>query len=244
MNGEFAESLPTRYDKLVIFDCDGVLAYQQGSWTTLHEAFETVDHQRKHRRRYLDGELNMVEWSKLTAEHWRGRSAATLEAAADEATPIPGFPRTLDALREHSFAVGVVSAGVLGYVEQVVGDAPVDFVLSNDIETADGELTGEIRVNVVDQNKVEWFRKLAESCDVPRSNVVLVGNASHDLTKIHPGNLSIAFNPQDDRVRQHADSVVDGDDLRSILGPIRRWLEQTGPLEGASGSTDEANSKY
>lgn len=221
-------SLPSEFDRMVIFDCDGVLAYQKGSWATIHEKFGTVDHQQEHLAQYRNGELDMVEWSERTVEHWAGRSADTLEAAAKEATPISGFEETIATLKELDFAVGIVSAGVLQYVEHIVGDVPIDFIISNSIETSNGELTGEVQVEVIDLNKVHWFRKLADACDVPRENVVLVGDAENDLVKIHPSNLSIAFNPQNEGARDHADSVISDGDLRLILDPIREWLAATG----------------
>lgn len=227
MTEDFTTSLPSEFDRMVIFDCDGVLAYQKGSWATIHEKFGTVDHQQEHLTQYRNGELDMIEWSERTVEHWAGRSAATLEAAASEATPISGFEETIATLKELDFAVGVVSAGVLQYVEHIVGDAPVDFIISNSIETADGELTGEVQVDVIDLNKIQWFKKLANACEVPKENVVLVGDAKNDLVKIHSGNLSIAFNPQDEAVRDHADSVITDGDLRLILDPIREWLATT-----------------
>lgn len=229
--------LPSQYDRLVIFDCDGVLAYQNGSWATIHEKFGTVDHQQEHLAQYRNGDLDMIEWSERTVEHWAGRSADQLEAAAREAVPVPGFRETITALKDLEFAVGVVSAGVLQYVEHIVGDAPVDFVISNRIETADGTLTGGVQVDVIDHNKVQWFQKLADACDVPQANVVLVGDAGNDLVKIHPANLSIAFNPQDDRVRDRADTVITDGDLRLILDPIQEWLTTTATPTGFGDSS-------
>lgn len=239
MTADFTASLPSEFDRMVIFDCDGVLAYQKGSWATIHEKFGTIDHQQEHLAQYRNGELDMVEWSERTVEHWAGRSAATLEVAASEATPISGFEETIATLKELDFAVGVVSAGVLQYVEHIVGDAPVDFIVSNSIKTADGELTGEVQVNVTDLNKGQWFKNLVEACEVPTENVVLVGDAQNDLVKTHPGNLSIAFNPQDEGVRDHADSVITDGDLRLILDPIREWLATTAiPSENSDSTVD------
>lgn len=227
MAGELTTSIPTHYDRLAIFDCDGVLAHKKGSWDTIHQKFGTVDHQQDHFEKYRNGELDMVKWSELTVEHWQGRPAEQLEAAVTEVTPVSGFQETIDSLKDLEFAIGVVSAGVLQYVEQIIGEASMDFIISNSIETADGELTGEVQVNVTDQNKIDWFQKLVDYSEVPEGNVVLIGDAENDLMKIHPGNLSIAFNPRDGRARNVADTVITDGNLQLILDPIREWLEQT-----------------
>lgn len=231
MSAGFTTSLPTRYNRLVIFDCDGVLAYHKGSWATIHEKLGTVDHQQEHLERFKKGELNMSEWSEVTVEYWEGRPASAIHEAASEAILVDGFHETVCTLKERGFAVGVVSAGVLQYVVDIVGDAPVNFIISNAIETANGEITGEAQIDVIDVNKIDWFRKLADACEVPKSNIVLVGDATNDLAKLHENNLGIAFNPQSDEVREVADVVIEDGDLRLILEPIEDWLADNQQLQ-------------
>lgn len=228
MSADQSTEYSSQHDRLVFLDCDGVLAVEKGSWTTIHEKMGTIDHQQKHLERYEDGEMGMVEWSEKTVRNWEERPVSYLNEAVVEAEKTDGLRATIEQLKEREFAIGVVSAGVLQYVEHIVGDMPVDFIISNDIKTADGKLTGDAEIKVTDRNKIDWFREAVAECSVPESNVVLVGDAVNDLQKVHPDNLAIAFNPQSKAAENVADHVITEEtDLERIIAPIDHWLENT-----------------
>lgn len=221
---EFGEVGRSRNDRLVIMDCDGVLAYRKGSWTTIHEKMGTTDHQQKHYELYVDGELEMAEWSRKTVRHWAGEPTAKLNDALREATSIRGLNDAIDRLNERGFVLGVVSAGILQYVERIVGDTAIDFVVANHLETKNGVLTGDADIQVTDESKADWFERIVERYEIPESNVVLVGDSKYDLRKVDEGNLAIAFNPLDVDARETADVVITDGNLELIVDPIDEWL--------------------
>lgn len=232
MMKEFADADISQKDRLAIFDCDGVLAYRKGSWTTIHEKMETTDHQREHFELYQSGDIDMKEWSRITVEHWGGRRVENFREAINEATPIDGIRPAVRSLKDKGFVVGVVSAGVLQYVERIVEDVPVDFIVSNHIDVENGRLTGESDIQVTDLNKKDWFEDLVERYDINNSNVTLIGDSEHDLQKVHPGNLAIAFNPESSAAVDKSDVVIEDGDLELILEPVDEWVrEQLSPSE-------------
>lgn len=232
MMKEFVDTDFPQRDRLAIVDCDGVLAYRKGSWTTIHEKMGTTDHQCKHFELYRDGKIDMKEWSRITVEHWGGKKTEEFREALNEATPIDGIDATFRYLKNKGFIVGVVSAGVFQYVERLVEDVHVDFIISNYIDVDDGHLTGESDIQVTDRNKKDWFEDLAKRYDIPATNVALVGDSEHDLRKVHPNNLAIAFNPESSAAVEKADVIVNDGDLELILEPIDEWVhEQLSPFE-------------
>lgn len=226
MTTEFADDDLSQRNRLAIFDCDGVLAYRKGSWTTIHEKMGTTDHQREHFELYQNGEVDMKEWSRITVEQWGGRRVGKFREAMNESTPIDGLEPAIRSLRNNGFIIGIVSAGVLQYVESLVEDVPIDFIISNYIDIEDGHLTGESDIHVTDLNKKDWFEDLVERYDVEKSNVALIGDSEHDLQKVHPDNLAIAFNPESCAAVKTADVVIEDGDLELILEPINEWVQE------------------
>ena len=232
MMKEFGDGDMSQKDRLAIFDCDGVLAYRKGSWTAIHEKMETTDHQREHLELYQSGAIDMKEWSRITVEHWGNRRAGNFREAINEATPIDGISTAIQSLKHKGFVVGVVSAGVLQYVESIVEEVPVDFIISNHIDIENGKLTGESDIQVTDLNKKEKFEHIVERYGISPSNVALIGDSKHDLQKVHQDNLAIAFNPESQAAVDKSDVVIEDGDLELILDPVDRWVgEQISPSE-------------
>ena len=232
MMNEFADDDISDKDRLAIFDCDGVLAYRKGSWTTIHEKMGTTDHQREHFELYRNGEIDMEEWSRITVEQWGGRTVEEFREAMNEATPIDGLEPAIRSLKNDGFIIGVVSAGVLQYVESLVEDVPIDFIISNYIDIEDGHLTGDSDIQVTDINKKNWFEDLVRKYEINASNVALIGDSEYDLHKVHPDNLAIAFNPESDTAVKKADVVIEDGDLELVLEPVNEWVrKQLSPSE-------------
>ncbi|OGM12742.1 hypothetical protein A2V80_03795 [Candidatus Woesebacteria bacterium RBG_16_39_8b] len=67
------------------------------------------------------------------------------------------------------------------------------------------------------EGKVDSFLQMAEKDEVKPSECVFVGDEVNDIPIFRKVGLSIAFNCSKQEVKDAADIVVDGNDLRLIL---------------------------
>lgn len=208
---------------VVFFDCDGTLTPSHGSWRTVHELLGTVDHQEEHHGLYRNGEITFEEWSEITVDKWAPIPTSELHEEFEKTEPISGIAETVDAIHDIGMTTGILSAGLRAYVDRVAKLADFDFVVSNELVVEDGHLTGDVKIKVTEESKKDWYERIAAEYSVRPSKTVVIGDAEHDLQKIHPAALSIAFNPATKEARNAADIVIESDNLRDVVPVIRGW---------------------
>ena len=65
--------------------------------------------------------------------------------------------------------------------------------------------------------KDKSLRNIAKELDMPLEKCAAVGNSCFDIPMFETCGLGIAFNPDDDCVRESADIVVEGKDLSRLI---------------------------
>jgi phosphoserine phosphatase len=104
------------------------------------------------------------------------------------------FVRTL---RRLGFFVGVVSGSFTVFTDRVVDELGLDFAAANELEIADGVLTGEVLEPIMDRaGRAAALRRFADSFGVPLSQCVGVGDGADDIDMLETAGLSIAFTPK------------------------------------------------
>jgi len=112
-------------------------------------------------------------------------------------------------------------------VEEILSDVPITKgakevvaeLKKHDFQTAIISCGIEVLANRVAE-ELGILRRLLEENDIAKEECVAVGNSYGDAAMFEVCGLGIAFNPQDETVRKKADVVVEGDDLKGILGVI------------------------
>jgi phosphoserine phosphatase len=101
------------------------------------------------------------------------------------------FVRTL---RRLGFYVGVVSGSFTVFTNRVVDELGLDFAAANDLEIADGALTGGVLEPIMDRaGRADALRRFADKFGVPLNQTVAVGDGADDLDMLDTAALSIAF---------------------------------------------------
>jgi phosphoserine phosphatase len=104
------------------------------------------------------------------------------------------FVRTL---RRLGFYVGVVSGSFTVFTNRVVDELGLDFAAANELEIADGVLTGGVLGPIMDRaGRAAALRRFADTFGVPLSQCVAVGDGADDVDMIETAGLSIAFTPK------------------------------------------------
>lgn len=212
---------------VVFFDCDGTLTGGEGSWPAVHDALGTNAFRERELNRYLDGKQTYYEWTRRTAEEWEGRDVDAIREAFESVKLTDGLRETVESLHSMGAVVGIVSAGVGQFVDLVGETGGFDFVVANTLGVEQGRFDGTAEVRVTDQSKPEVYGDVVEDTSLGLEDVVMIGDSIHDIHKIHPDNLSIAYDPNDEQTVEEADVAISDDDLTLVLGPIEKWLDDT-----------------
>jgi phosphoserine phosphatase len=200
---------------LVVFDLDGTLTTVDSLWRYLHEEFGTWNQGKIAAQKYKRGEISYREWAETDARYWAGVPLSKLHAAINRIPYRRGAEAVFRALRSRNMRTAIVSAGLSLLADKAAEELGADLVLSNELITNDGALTGEIRVKVAVSDKARIVEEIATQLGIPLGEVALIGDRAFDLSP--PQCLRIAFEPKDSQARENADIVVEDHDLSRIL---------------------------
>lgn len=206
--------------RLVIFDCDGVLADADSSWEYVHKAFGTDNNTSL--IAYLNGDFDDLEFIRRDVRLWtKGTQkvhASRIKDILDRIPIMTGAAQTVAALKARGIKTAIVSAGINLLTERIAREAGVDINLSNGVLTDRfGYLTGEGFVNVPVSDKGSAVRCLLDKLKLEKRQCAAIGDRGIDVGMFDHVGLKIAFNPADSEVRQGADVVILKKDLREVL---------------------------
>ena len=161
----------------------------------------------------LDFEGSLRERVRLLA----GLDAAAIERARRRIRLTPGARTFVRTLKRLGFCVAIVSGGFTPFTDWLAEELDLDYAYANELEVADGLLTGEVVGPVVDRaRKAELLAQIAAAQGVPLSQTVAVGDGANDLDMLGAAGLGIAFNAKP-VVRAQADTTVSVPYLDAIL---------------------------
>jgi len=200
--------------RLVVFDVDGTLLKVRSSWQHLHEALGTWDKGKQYAEQFSQGLISYEEWAELDAFLWRGQPLEKVKLI------IGGMPYTLGAEEKGGFRVVLLSAGLSLVTERIEREIGVDYALANDLIVEDGVLTGDVKVNVPLDGKLDALQRIAGQFGVKLEECAAVGDDEGLVPVFEHVGLGIAFNPQDERLEKLARVIVKNGDLRHVLPHI------------------------
>jgi phosphoserine phosphatase len=206
---------------------DGVLTDIISSWKYIHDYFNTSNDRSVDE--YLKGKIDDVEFIKRDASLWKENGKPIKkEKLIEILSDIPlirGAPECINTLKNQGIKTAIISAGLDILAKDVGKRLGIDYVYSNGIESdKNGRLTGNGIIQVRLMYKDQTVKKLAQKLDIAFNKIAAVGNSCFDIPMFRTSGLSIAFNPGDDCVREAADIVVEGKDLRKILPYLERYI--------------------
>jgi phosphoserine phosphatase len=213
--------------KLVVFDMDGVLTDTISSWKYVHDYFGSSNDRSVNA--YLEGKIDDMEFIKRDVSLWRINdrpvNIVKLVEILSEVPLMRGVKECISSLRSHSVKTAIVSAGLDILARRVAGETGIDYVFANGLKTdKNGFATGQGILNVKLMYKEKTIEKLSKISKVSLGRIAAVGNSCFDIPMFETCGLGIAFNPEDDCVREAADHVVESRDLTKILPYIEQYL--------------------
>jgi phosphoserine phosphatase len=210
------ESIYRRNRRLVAFDMD----------STLIQA-EVIDELAKLRgagkevsaitAAAMRGELDFRQSLTRRVALLRGLPAERLQDLLHTVQLAKGAERLISTLKMLGYKTAILSGGFNFFGRHLQSRLGIDYVYANDLEIADGALTGRLASEIVDgRRKAELLEFIAKKENISLDQVVAVGDGANDLPMLNLAGMGIAFHAKP-LVRQSANHAVSHLGLDSIL---------------------------
>jgi phosphoserine phosphatase len=183
----------------------------------------------------MAGELDFEESLRARVALLAGLDVAVLDRVYDDLELAPGARTLVRTLKRLGYRFAIVSGGFTQVTDRLATDLGIDFAAANELEVAEGRLTGRIVGAVLDRaGKAAALRRFAAEVGVSEAATVAIGDGANDLDMLSAAGLGIAFNAKP-VVQRAADTAVNVPYLDAIvylLGISREEVEAADAREG------------
>jgi phosphoserine phosphatase len=183
----------------------------------------------------MHGEIDFAESLRARVALLAGLDAAALDRVYDDLELAPGARTTVRTLKRLGYRFAIVSGGFSQITDRLAADLGIDFAAANELEVADGRLTGRVVGDIVDRaGKAAALRRFAAEAEVPLAATIAIGDGANDLDMLSAAGLGIAFNAKP-VVQQAAHAAVNVpylDTVMYLLGISREEIEAADAAAG------------
>jgi phosphoserine phosphatase len=202
--------------KLVVMDVDSTLIQQEviellGAKAGVQSEIAKIT------EAAMRGELDFEASLRARVALLKGLPVSVLEDVQSEITLTPGARTLVRTLKKLGHHIALVSGGFEPVIAPLASELGIDHMRANNLEVADGKLTGELVGPVIDRaGKATALRDFAAEHNVGLDQTIAIGDGANDLDMIAIAGMGIAFNAKP-AVKAAADSSVSAPYLDSVL---------------------------
>lgn len=215
-----ADDLYRRHRRLVAFDMDSTLIQTEvidelARAAGVGEAVSAIT------EAAMRGELDFKESLRQRLALLKGLDVSVMAGIAESLPLTDGAERLLRTLKQLGYKTAIISGGFTYFGEYLKAKLGVDYVIANELEIADGKLTGGVVGDIVDgEKKAECLAALASREGIRLEQVVAVGDGANDLPMLRRAGLGIAFRakPVVKQSARNALSTVGLDGILYLIG--------------------------
>lgn len=187
------DSMYRRTRRLVCFDMDSTLIEKEVI-DELAKAAGVGEQVAAITESAMRGELDFKESFAQRMALLAGLSESVLEDIAQALPITEGAESLIRTLKKLGYKTAILSGGFNYFGQYLQKKLGIDYVYANELDIANGKITGHVRGEVVDgQRKAELLRSLAEREGISLKQVVAVGDGANDLPMLSIAGLGIAF---------------------------------------------------
>ena len=208
---------------LAAFDMDGTLIQGRVVFA-LADRFDLSDKVRSIQSHRL---MSGHEQTKAIAELFAGLTRKDLESAIASIPFTQHCERTISALKDRDYKVGIISDSYTIAAGLVADRLNLDFVMANKLQILNGKITGKVDMPLgwdrigcyckISVCKRYHLEKSAQQFCVPIKNTLAVGDTKSDICMIQRAGVGIAFMPKDEEIKKATDKIVSEPDLLKVL---------------------------
>jgi phosphoserine phosphatase len=231
------ESIYRRNRRLVAFDMDSTLIQAEviDELARLHGVGDQVAAITSAAMR---GELDFKQSLTRRVELLCGLPSQRLHELLHYIQLADGAERLISTLKGLGYKTAILSGGFNFFGKHLQARLGIDYVFANDLEIANGALTGRLASAIVDgAKKAELLESIARKENISLDQVVAVGDGANDLPMLNMAGMGIAFHakPLVRESAKHAVSHLGLDSILYLLGVRDRDLDRTEFRSGTAG---------
>jgi phosphoserine phosphatase len=169
----------------------------------------------------MRGEIDFSESFRRRVALLKGLSADTLETVAARLQLTEGAERLIGSLRRLGYKTAILSGGFSFFARKLQARLGIDYVFANELDIADGVVTGKVIGEIVDgEKKARLLQEIAAREGIQLEQVIAVGDGANDLPMLSAAGLGIAFRakPLVRQTASHAISYLGLDSIPYLLG--------------------------
>lgn len=214
------DTMYRRCRRLICFDMDSTLI-QTECIDQLAEKAGVGDQVREITERAMRGEIDFNESFTERVALLKGLDVGVMQEIAENLPITEGVERMMQVLKRAGYKTAILSGGFTFFGEYLKRKYGFDYVHANELEVADGKLTGRYVGEVVDgKRKAELLRLIAQVENVNIAQTIAVGDGANDLPMLSTAGLGIAFHakPKVKATARQSISTIGIDGVLYFLG--------------------------
>jgi len=228
------ESIFRRNRRLFAFDMDSTLI-QGEVIDELAKMAGVGDQVVKITEAAMRGELDFKQSFTRRVGLLRGLAESRVLELLDRIPLVEGAEQLIGTLKLLGYKTAILSGGFTFFARSLQARLGIDYVFANELDIADGAVTGLVRTEIVDgAKKAALLQEIAKRENISLEQVVAVGDGANDLPMLGLAGMGIAFRAKP-LVRQsagHAVSFLGLDSLLYLIGVRDRDLAVSRPAGG------------
>jgi phosphoserine phosphatase len=220
------ESIFRRNRRLFAFDMDSTLIEGEVI-DELARLAGVADEVTKVTESAMRGEIEFQQSFRRRVALLRGLPEVRVHELLDTIPLVEGAEQLIGTLKTLGYKTAILSGGFNFFAQHLQKRLGIDYVFANDLDIADGVVTGEVRTPIVDgARKAELLRQIATQENISLDQVVAVGDGANDLPMLGIAGMGIAFRakPLVRQTASHAVSFLGLDSLLYLIGVRDRDL--------------------
>lgn len=165
----------------------------------------------------MRGELDFRESFKRRLSLLKGLDASALQDVAESLQITEGAQQLIETLKFYRYKIAILSGGFTYFARYLQDKFGIDYVYANELEIENGNLTGRVKGEIVDeQRKADLLKEIADRESIRLEQVIAVGDGANDLPMLSVAGLGIAFRAKP-AIRKQARYAMGTSGLDGIL---------------------------
>lgn len=187
------ESLFRRNRRLFAFDMDSTLI-QGEVIDELAKMAGVADRVVKITESAMRGEIEFKESFRRRVALIKGLPESRVHELIGRIPLSDGAERLIGTLKTLGYKTAILSGGFIFFARHLQQRFGIDYVYANELEFADGVVTGKVSGQIVDgARKAALLKEIAQREKISLEQVVAVGDGANDLPMLNLAGMGIAF---------------------------------------------------